>query len=320
MAGQPISILAYLKTVMNPQRRRETAPEPSPEISVFMPVRNDEQTVEANVKVLRQGVEGGRLHNAVVVVDGSTDNTPQLVSQALRISDQQKKNLFNPSSTRRQLDLGNGILLVWHKQPLGKGRNFVEAMRFLASSSDHFANPNSVVVNVDADALDLTEEKILGIAGALHKTSSPMVLGRHVQLRNHVGERPMEPKPRSVGFRAIRADALKPLLAGNPSWVRVFPRQFGMDYALNLLVQDRFRNSLPGGEIPFADVFLLHLPAGRHANKPSQSAMREGVKARFEQKDFLKIMSRESGTNWADELAFREEAIRIANKAKSIER
>ncbi len=207
-----------------------------PMLSVFMPARDEEKNVGKNLDVILQGIKEGKINHAVIVIDGSRDRTPQIVFKKLNLPEAQMRK-FNARVDgrigRNTLVLPNGVILIRHAMPEGKGRSFAESVWTLKGKTKHFKNEKSVLVNFDADALDLELKKITGLASIVHKTDEKMVLGS-------VKEGLVITPNSSIGFRAMRTDALRPLFdirhPDHKKWVHVFPKEMGMDFALNKLV------------------------------------------------------------------------------------
>ncbi|MBI5553896.1 MAG: glycosyltransferase, partial [Candidatus Diapherotrites archaeon] len=64
-------------------------PEIRPPLSVFLPARNEETTIQRNLQVLLEGLRRKEINHAVVVLDGSTDRTPEIVFRQTGLTRQQ---------------------------------------------------------------------------------------------------------------------------------------------------------------------------------------------------------------------------------------
>ena len=280
-----------------------------PELSVFMPARNERPTISQNIRVLRNALEKGRINHAVVVVDGSTDGTREIVFREVGLNAEQMKRIA--AKKRATVVLENGIILINHSEPEGKGRCFMEAVFTLNGRTPHFKSPRSVLVNIDADALDLSSEKITGLAKELRKKGEPMLLGTHME-KSKTAKYPIPAGRSSTGFRAISARALKPMLKMEEKWVRVLPRRFGMDYALNLLVYRGSRWSTKPAEsgkksirewpVPMSGIDLSHSQPGKHTSEVEQNLQRQEVGRRYR--------GEKTTNDSPHELAFREKFAR----------
>ena len=60
--------------------------------------------------MLREGIEAGRLHHAVVVIDGSTDRTPGKVYEKAGLTKREREYLEGAKTTRSVSR--NGILII----------------------------------------------------------------------------------------------------------------------------------------------------------------------------------------------------------------
>jgi len=257
---------------------------PKQMLAVFMPARNEKKNIGKNVDVLKEGIQNGKIDYAVIVIDGSTDRTAEIAFTKLGLSKRQIIALTERN--RGTLVLQDGFVIIYHKKPEGKGRNFWEAVFTLKGRTNFFKNPNSVLVDVDADAVNLTVRKITGIAAELSRKGLPMILGKHLE-KTADTIRPWNPRPESTGFRAIKATSLKPMLQMKKYWVRVFPRGFGMDYALNMLIleQDYLARKKPGkfdrSDIPVSHIKLLHEKPGKHGSDYAQYQRRWDARIRW---------------------------------------
>ncbi|MAG18095.1 MAG: hypothetical protein CL944_01320, partial [Candidatus Diapherotrites archaeon] len=165
-----------------------------------------------------------------------------------------------------------------------KGRNFVEAMFTLKGRNNFFRKKNSVIVNIDADALNLEEKIITGIAKEITKKDVPMLLGRHIERGVDVRVFGGIASPSATGFRVMKAKALEPLFSMSKAWLRTFPRKFGMDHALNILI---YRKTIVKGtkidtsKIPVSGYELFHEKPGKHESDAVQVRQRADVRQRF---------------------------------------
>jgi len=254
--------------------------EQEPLLSVFMPARNEEPTILQNMRILQEGLRKGKINHAVMVIDGSTDKTREIIIREVGLSKEQAKKLT--SKKRGTIVLQNGFIIINHMEPQGKGRNFMEAVFTLKGRTPHFKNPKSVLVNIDADALDLEVRKITMIAKEIAQRGKPMVLGTHIE-RGHDSRGAETAHQNATGFRAIKASALEPMLKKESSWIRGFPGRFGMDAALNYLIYPRTRGKHVdySKEIPRSLVELGHSPPGKHESDSAQVRQRSDVLKRI---------------------------------------
>lgn len=281
--------------------------------AVFMPARNEQKHVGKNIDALKDCVQHRKIDNAVIVIDGSTDRTPEIIFSKLGLNSEQIKKLT--ARERNTLVLSNGFIIIWHKHPEGKGRCFMESIFTLKGRTLFFKNPDSVLVNIDADAINLKEKIIAGIIKEITKRKAPMLLGKHLEIRNEFAaldkKDRQEARTESTGFRALKADALEPMLKFDEDWIRTFPRSFGMDYALNLLIYEarHLNQKKPGrfnhDSIPKSRYRLLHGRVGKHDTDYKQHLQRYDARVRF-----LRDSPAYLNFSGPDNLAFREKAKR----------
>lgn len=247
---------------------------PKQMLSVFMPARDEEQYVGKNLEVLKDGIQKGKIDHAVIVIDGSKDKTPEIVFQSLGLTPEQVQKLT--AKKRGTLILPNGFILIYHNKPQGKGRSFIESVFSLKGRTNHFRNPDSVLVNIDADALDLELKTITGMAKEITKRNVPLLLGVAVESSKHRNS--FDPAfANAIGFRAMKSKALEPLIKMNPDWMRTFPKRFGMDHALNILIRYKRQGLLPPHT---SEIQLIHAPPGKHESDLAQIHQRSEVSAR----------------------------------------
>lgn len=298
-----------------------------PLISVFMPARNEEATIDRNLGVLKRALQQGKIRHAVIVVDGSVDRTPALVGHTLGIGLREWARILHGNRPRTVKKLSNGFIFIRHAAPQGKGTSFVEAVDALHKLTRHFDNPSSVLVNVDADALDLEEKKITDIAESLWASRKPMMIGTHLEKRTPIvpGDDstdqtlPTKANPDDAGFRAITSQALKPLLRRDPLWVRTIPRWLYIEAALNCLVYEVSGQRVVGN-YPQSSVELLHSPPYRHIGVSQQQKEKRLTFERFHAPGWLEKQLANSAASsdysWAEDLALREHVLKNLVKKK----
>lgn len=254
-----------------------------PMISVFMPARNEEETIEKNIKTIKNGINSGKINHAVVVIEGSEDRTPEIAFKTLGLTEAQVEKLTKNRLKRGTLVLKNGFMLIYHEEAMGKGRAFMEAVLNLHNRTDHFKNRDSVLVNVDADAVDLNPKKLTALAEELRKEKHPMLLGTVTETPH---DRPL--LKRATGFRAMRSDALEPMFNAkhrlHQIWVKVLPAGLALDSALNWLIypaSEHMDSSIPDSIVPQSKIRLNHREAYRHERDTSQREERMLAKYRF---------------------------------------
>ena len=251
---------------------------PKPLISVFMPARNEEANILQNFRILDNALEQGKINHAVIVIDGSRDRTREIILRESKLTLEQIKKLT--SKKRGTLVLSNGLILINHREPEGKGRNFMEAMFTLKGRTKQFNQKNSIVVNIDADAVNLEEKKITEIAKEIHKREVPMLLGTHIEKGAHL-RGAATASPNATGFRAMQTQALEPLFKFKSHWIDSFPRQFGMDAALNYLIYPQTIDPKKRFKIPQSLIELGHEKPGKHLSDSKQSRQRNDVRLRL---------------------------------------
>jgi len=269
--------------------------------AVFMPTRNEQLSITKNIEVIKRAVERGKINHAVIVIDGSVDRTRKIIFSELGLNREQIKKLT--SRKRGTIVLPNGFIILNHAKPQGKGRNFMEAMFTLKGRTSFFKNPRSVVVNIDADALDLEEKTIMGIAKDVRKKNAPMLLGQHHEF-SPIGKDFVLASAQSTGFRAISARALRPLIEMDSVWVRTIPRKFGLDHALNILVFGKDLKKIKWSK----KHGLCHMPPGRHSSEVTQIQQRKGAEDRMTGKKQFPIIQ-------PDTVAFQE---KIRNRQQAL--
>ena len=279
---------------------RQPLPPAKPMVSVFMPARNEEETIERNLAVLREAHSSGQVNHSVIVIDGPTDSTREKILDALQLARQDREKLSGP--IRATVALPNGFILINHPDSLGKGRSFMEAVMTLKGRTSHFSNPDSVLVNLDSDAIDLTSEHIVGIAQELRRQGHPMVLGVHKEEIGTERRHFVMASPDSTGYRAISAGTLFPLLNFDERWVRLLDRNLNLDHTLNILIP------LPAGFRRFnvAPFTLHHLRPFRNLGIDGQ------------QRESRRVSERVDSVRFADpnDVAFKEKLGRLNSSRK----
>ena len=254
--------------------------------AVFMPVRNEERNIGRNLQVLMEATRENKVSNVVIVIDGSTDNTRQKIGELLGVEIGEKKTVH----------AGNFTILQ-HQQSIGKGAAFLNCLHALASKHGFFGNPKAVLVNVDADATDLSAKKISDISEQLRQGNHPMLLGMHFNTEQ-IGNRntPVIAPPAWTSFRAISSNALYPFVHGSKLHLNTLPAKFGLEHALNLLVfaqpkkVGEFDDGLKAADTRKRQLLLYPVELGAHvcdvklthgpANRPEHTV--NGGKPRFD--------------------------------------
>ncbi|MCR4369130.1 MAG: glycosyltransferase [archaeon] len=246
-------------------------------IAVFMPARNEHETIGENLRFLKEMLRRGKINHVALVIDGSVDGTREIIFRELGLNSEEIKKL---TGKNRGTILHNGFVIINHAQPEGKGRSFMEAMFTLKGRTNHFKDPKSAVVNIDADALYLKEEHITRLVEEMRRKEVPMLLGDHQERNRNDPARYAGNGPGSTGYRAIAGRALEPLFKMDEKWAHTLPPQFGMDYALNLLIYPKSID-VPL-LVPRSGIELGHLPSGRHLSDSEQVMQRHEARNRFE--------------------------------------
>lgn len=264
-----------------------------------MPARNEEKTIERNVGVLKKALEEESIHHAVLVIDGPTDSTRDRIFDSLNLN--LKQRLILRGRNRSTVVLPGGFILVHHPKPEGKGRAFMEAVLTLKGRTRHFDHPDSVLVNIDADCLDLDPlYHLVDFARELRRRNAPMLLGRHEERH---GRAFFGAGPDSTGYRAMSARSLQPMLEFDERWVKVLASGMALDKALNHLIFGRKDKQL-------TSIALKHLEPYRHVNSADEAADFKGTGGRAEA--FLQESVLPSSLKFDPaEVAFRERAERL---------
>jgi len=194
----------------------------------------------------------------------------------------------------------------------------VQAVFALKKMTRHFSSHNSVLVNVDADAVNLSGEVVRKLADELLERKVPMLVGTHLEETRSGFGVPEKAHPDYAGFRALSALSLKGLLEKKPEWVRTMPSKLCIEPALNLLIC-RDRATGKRTEIPQSQVSLMHLPPGRHYGLLEQNLDRRLVYQRFKEPKFIlanmRVSSGDGDYSWADQLAFKQHLLKKAVRA-----
>ena len=260
-------------------------------ISVFLPVRNEEETIEQNLDNLLANMSDGRLSRRInylaIVLDGSDDKSPEIVFKKFGLSEDQIEKLTKGDKRKGGLKRGTlylhlgatkrerkGVVLIYHNKALGKGRAFMEAVFSLYGRTDHFRSPNSVLVNIDADCFlgslkYRVKNAAIKISEELIEREEPMILGEGVE--DSLSGSVARPINDQTGFRAIKAEALVPLIARHPLWVFLLDSRYGLEASLNRLIYPLECAMDSPAVLPVYETWLIHRQAYRHMHLEKES-------------------------------------------------
>jgi glycosyltransferase involved in cell wall biosynthesis len=182
-------------------------------IIVVVPAYNEDKYIPGVLKPLIAAKNGGIIRDTVVVNDGSTDNTSNVI------------DAFHLKQLK-------------HPENRGKSGAFRTGAKYCRDVGAEY------MVMMDADVLDLTPKKVKALVEPLRKypnLSMTVANATEGGLRHGKDE-----LLRVCGIRAIRMSALKPLFDGDKVWDRYIGKGFMLEAGLFCLFTEEETRFLPG--------------------------------------------------------------------------
>ncbi|MFA6419622.1 MAG: glycosyltransferase [archaeon] len=151
-------------------------------VVVILPAHNEEADIGRVVGYLKKIKREGGIKDFVVVANGCTDRTAEIA-----------------------IKLGANVIQT---REANKGKAFLLGLPFARERKA------GIVVTVDADAAEFTSKNIRALTDPIGKGKAKMVVS---EFGHHSGS--ISYPPEYSGFRAISMDTLKPIFAGNKTWI-----------------------------------------------------------------------------------------------------